>query len=153
MSEFPDLGRRYQPLSWLARRSHGSSLAVLDHWTGRSVFLKILADDRKHDLRSVERFLLESAVLRRLAEHQPCPVVPLLDTGHIDGRPYFTSPLMPGWTLAEAMRNRPVFQPRSVLRLIELALVRLRDIQALPKGTQLNLRIELRPNTVRLTIC
>src|SRR5205823_6890620 len=122
----PDLGGKYLPLYPLASHSRTLAFAAHEEATGRLVFIKMLQGSLRGDAAAVRAFRNEPALQQWLAARAAAEVVPpVLEIGDWDGRPYFVQPLLPGWSLARAMRTRPAFTGASALRVVEACLAQL----------------------------
>jgi DNA-binding SARP family transcriptional activator len=94
------------------------SYMATDARHGRAVVLKVLLPSLASQL-DTRRFLREIALTARL---QHPHLVPLLESGQIDGTPWFTAPALPGGSLRERLSADPFVPLAEALRLsIEVA--------------------------------
>lgn len=106
-----ELGRGATSIVYLAREDSD----------GRAVAIKVLRDELITEI-STERFLREIRVTARL---QHPNIVPVLDSGEYDGRPYFVLPHMAGGTLRarlEREKQLPISDVIAIGRAIADAL-------------------------------
>jgi tRNA A-37 threonylcarbamoyl transferase component Bud32/tetratricopeptide (TPR) repeat protein len=106
-----ELGRGATSVVYLARQ----------HSDGRAVAIKILREELVTEI-STERFLREIRVTTRL---QHPNIVPVLDSGQVDGRPFFVLPHMDGGTLRarlEREKQLPIPDVLSIGKAIAAAL-------------------------------
>src|SRR3982751_5119414 len=73
-----------------------------DRVRGMAVAIKVLREDAMSAV-SVERFLLE---IRRTAQLPHPHIVQVLDSGELEGRPYFVLPFLEGGTLRDRLRKQ-----------------------------------------------
>jgi serine/threonine protein kinase len=65
-------------------------------------------------------FLNEPAILQWLVREAPeAPVLPVLETGTWRQRPFFTQQLLAGWPLEAALREHPILNSASAVKVIE----------------------------------
>jgi eukaryotic-like serine/threonine-protein kinase len=92
-----EISNRYAIEGEIGRGGTAVVYRARDRVRGMDVAIKMMRADVMGSL-SIERFLLEIRQTARL----PHPhIVPVLDSGEIDGRPYFVLPFMDGGTLRE----------------------------------------------------
>jgi serine/threonine-protein kinase len=84
-----------------------------DRVRGIDVAIKLLREDAMSAM-SVERFLLE---IRQTAKLPHPHIVPVLDSGQIEGRPYFVLPYMDGGTLRERLLRQKQLPFEEVIAL------------------------------------
>src|SRR4051794_30723844 len=115
----PDFGGRYRAIRVISDRERSTTFAAMELVSGEGRFVKLARESARNDPAARRAFRHEAAMVRKLErEAGPGVVVPVLDEGSWEGRPYFAQPLLEGWSLAQAMRARPVFDARSTLQVI-----------------------------------
>src|SRR6185436_183547 len=92
------LNERYRILSTIGRGGAASVLKAEDSKHGRMVAVKLLRTELSY-FGGSDRFAREIAIL---ATMQHPHVLPLLDSGVIDGQPYYVMPFVTG----ESLRDR-----------------------------------------------
>ncbi|MEO5568794.1 MAG: protein kinase, partial [Gemmatimonadaceae bacterium] len=92
-----DVAERYAIEGEIGRGGTAVVYRAHDRVRGIDVAIKLMRDDAIGSL-SIERFLLE---IRQTAKLPHPHIVPVLDSGEIEGRPYFVLPFMDGGTLRE----------------------------------------------------
>jgi len=116
----PEFDGRYTGVEWLDERELACTFRAIDPRTSQRVFLKLLREDKKDDRIAARLFLNEPAILQWLVREAPeASVLPVLETGTWRQRPFFTQPLLAGWTLEAALRGHPILNSASALRVIE----------------------------------
>jgi len=112
--------RRYVDLELLGTRQVSCSFKATDTEAGRAVFLKALNPAVVDDATAVRIFLHEPTVLRAIVRQAPqVPALRVLDLGRWNGRPFFTLPLLAGWSLDRVVKTKACFHPLSAVRIIE----------------------------------
>ncbi|MGE0711557.1 MAG: protein kinase [Planctomycetota bacterium] len=107
---------RFQVLAEIGRGGFGQVLRAFDPQRGREVAIKLLLKD---DPRAQARFAREVAAATRLRHPN---VVPVLESGDLQGRPYLVMDLVQGETLAElAQRERALSTTRAAELLRDVA--------------------------------
>lgn len=116
----PEFDGRYTGIEWLDEREIACTFRAVDPRTSQRVFLKLLREDKKDDRIATRLFLNEPAILRWLVREAPeAPVLPVLETGTWRERPFFTQQLLAGWPLEAALREHPILNPGSAVKVIE----------------------------------
>lgn len=96
------LGGRYVPGARLGGGGVAEVCAATDRQTGAVVAVKWLLPQLAEDARARRRFLREAALLRALAHPN---VLPVLDEGEAEGRPFLVLPLAAGGDLRGRLRR------------------------------------------------
>src|ERR1700741_1152637 len=116
----PEFDGRYTGVEWLDERELACTFRAVDPRSSQRVFLKLLREDKKDDPIAARLFLNESAILQWLVREAPeASVLPILETGTWRQRPFFTQQLLAGWPLEAALREQPILNSASALRVIE----------------------------------
>jgi serine/threonine-protein kinase len=95
------LAGRYEIEQEIGRGGMAAVYAARDRQTNGAVAVKVMHPSLG-DLLGVERFMREIRVTSTLRHPG---IVPLLDTGEVDGQPYYTMPLVRGETLAQRLQR------------------------------------------------
>ena len=115
------LGGRYRLGRELGRGGMATVYLARDEKHGRDVAIKVIRQDLSASL-GHERFLREIEIAARLRHPN---IVPLYDSGDVDGSLYFVMPYERGQSLRERLRDRgalPIADALSVLRDVARAL-------------------------------
>jgi serine/threonine protein kinase len=116
----PEFDGRYTGIEWLDERELACTFRAVDPRTSQRVFLKLLREDKKGDQIAARLFLNEPAILQWLVREAPeASVLPVLETGTWQQRPFFTQQLLAGWPLEAALREHPILNSASAVRVIE----------------------------------
>ena len=98
-----DFFRKYEILERVAQGGQGDIWKVWDHELRRCVAMKRLSDNTLASGPARYRFLAGAQIAGQL-EHPG--ILPVLDAGlDPDGRPFYTTPLLPGTTLGDIWRS------------------------------------------------
>lgn len=109
---------RYRLVRLVGEGGMGSVYEALDTDKGRTVALKILAEQYSSDDRFRERFKRES---RAAATVQEPHVIPIHDWGEIDGNLYIDMRLVDGETLYSILKKRPLSPEKAVEIISQVA--------------------------------
>lgn len=109
---------KYRIIGLLGTGGMGSVYEAVDTSKGRTVALKVLADQYSQDERFRERFQRESRAAAMLQEPH---VVPIHDWGEIDGYLYIDMRLVQGMTLNEVVAREPLAPARAVSVVSQVA--------------------------------
>jgi tRNA A-37 threonylcarbamoyl transferase component Bud32 len=110
---------RYEAPRLVGRGGMGEIYVARDHVLGRTVAVKLLVERFADEPELRERFRREALTAARLSGEPH--VVTIFDVGEHDGRPFTVMEYLPGGTLAERARNRPVPTKQAVSWLAEAA--------------------------------
>jgi len=100
-----ELGQGGMATVWLAEeRKHG-----------RKVAIKVMRPEFARSL-NAERFLREIGIAARLAHPH---IVPLIDSGEVDGLPYYVSPYVPGGSLRDRLERDGALPLADALRIAQ----------------------------------
>jgi serine/threonine protein kinase len=97
---------RYADPRLIGQGGMGRIYLAEDRELGRKVAVKVLDDRFANDERLRERFKREALTAARLSSHPH--VVTIFDVGEWQGRPFIVMEYLPGGTLGERTRRRPV---------------------------------------------
>ena len=97
---------RYEAPRLVGRGGMGEIYVARDHVLGRTVAVKLLVERFAEEPELRERFRREALTAARLSGEPH--VVTIFDVGEHDGRPFTVMEYLPGGTLAERARSRPV---------------------------------------------
>jgi eukaryotic-like serine/threonine-protein kinase len=100
------LPNRYADPRPIGRGGMGQIYLAEDRELGRKVAIKVLDDRFAGNEQLRERFKREALVAARLSGHPH--VVTIFDVGESQGRPFIVMEYLPGGTLADRTRQRPV---------------------------------------------
>lgn len=117
-----DFFEKYDLLEKVAGGGQGVVWKAWDFEFHRCVAMKRIAEQAVHDLPAVHRFLAEAQIASQL-EHPG--ILPIFDVGlDPDGRPYYTTQLLPGDTLETVWRqvHSAPGSPWTLQRAVELLL-------------------------------
>jgi serine/threonine kinase PknH len=109
---------KYNITRLLGKGGMGEVYEAYDTGKGRTVALKILAEEVSHDVAFRTRFQRESQAAAILQEPH---VIPIHDWGEIDGSLYIDMRLVKGQTLLELMENGPLEAARVVSIISQIA--------------------------------
>ncbi|WP_231984317.1 protein kinase, partial [Mycobacterium sp. E342] len=102
---------RYQLLSVIGEGGMGTVYKAHDTIIGRDVAVKVLAGALGSEPGYVERFRREAHTVARLTEAH---IIPVFDTGEVDGRLYLVMPLVDGVDLGALLqRDGPMLPERA----------------------------------------
>jgi eukaryotic-like serine/threonine-protein kinase len=108
------LDAKYQLVEIVGRGGASTVLKGHDVRHGRLVAVKIIRSDTAH-FGGPERFAREIAILAQL---QHPHILPLLDSGLIDGQPYYVMPFVEGESLRDRLQREGRLAVQDVLRLV-----------------------------------
>ncbi|MDI3312735.1 MAG: protein kinase [Mycobacterium sp.] len=109
---------KYRLTRLLGRGGMGEVYEAYDTEKGRTVALKILAEQHSHDEQFRTRFQRESHAAAILQEPH---VIPIHDWGEIDGSLYIDMRLVTGQTLHELLKDGPLQPDRAVAIITQVA--------------------------------
>ena len=109
---------RYEKPRLIGRGGMGEIYLARDRTLGRTVAVKVLAERLAEEQELRERFRREALTAARLSGEPH--VVTIFDVGEHNGRPFTVMEYLPGGTLAERARRRPV-EPEHALAWLEQA--------------------------------
>ena len=122
LEALPDFDGKYTRLALISERQMTCAFSAEDA-TGRAVFIKMLRESKLGDATAELLFANEAALLQLINRQAPSvPIVPLIETGIFQERPYFVQPLLEGYTLRAALRAHPTLAGQSAINLIERCL-------------------------------
>jgi len=107
------LARRYAIEKELGSGGMGTVYLAVDRKHGRKVALKVLAPDLAMAL-GPERFLREIEIVSRLSHPH---ILPLHDSGHAAGVPYYVTPFVTGGSLDARLKREGRLPPAEAVRL------------------------------------
>jgi tRNA A-37 threonylcarbamoyl transferase component Bud32 len=113
------LPRRYEEPELIGRGGMGEIYLARDRTLGRTVAVKLLAERLAEEPELRERFRREALTAARLSGEPH--VVTIFDVGEHEGRPFIVMEYLPGGTLAERARRRPVEPERALAWLAQAA--------------------------------
>ena len=113
------LPRRYEEPELIGRGGMGEIYLARDRTLGRTVAVKLLAERLAEEPELRERFRREALTAARLSGEPH--VVTIFDVGEHEGRPFIVMEYLPGGTLAERARSRPVEPERALAWLAQAA--------------------------------
>ena len=123
LEALPDFDGKYTRLALISERQMTCAFSAEDAGSGQAVFIKMLRESKVGDEIAEHLFANEAALLQLINRHAPwVPILPVIDTGIIQGRAYFVQPLLEGYTLRAALRAHPTLAGRSAINLIERCL-------------------------------
>lgn len=104
----------YELVEELGRGGMGIVYRAIQRSLQREVAVKMILRDRLASPADRRRFFVEAEATAKLSHPH---IVPLYEVGEIDGRPYFSMPLVEGRTLAMRLADGPLPQ-RDAVRLL-----------------------------------
>jgi serine/threonine-protein kinase len=110
---------RYEVPRLVGRGGMGEIYVARDSVLGRTVAVKLLAERFAEEPELRERFRREALTAARLSDEPH--VVTIFDVGEHEGRPFTVMEYLPGGTLAERARSRPVPPELAVTWLTQAA--------------------------------
>lgn len=109
---------KYKLVSLVGEGGQGSVYEAYDTDKGRTVALKVLAEQYSQDARFRERFKRESRAAAKLQEPH---VIPIHDWGEIDGNLFIDMRMVDGETLHQLLQKGPVQTDRAVHIIAQIA--------------------------------
>ena len=110
------LSGRFRIVRFIARGGMGEVYEAEDRVLGERVALKTIRSDVADDERSMERFLREVHLSRRVTHPNVCRI---FDVFHHESLAFLTMELLPGETLAERIARRGRLAPDEALPLVD----------------------------------
>lgn len=107
----------YELLEQIGRGGMGVVFRAFQHSLGRQVAIKFIVGSLADQPQAILRFSAEARSAARL--HHP-HIVPIYESGQVDGMPFFSMPLLNGQTLAERLEGGGIATPAAVELMIEL---------------------------------
>ncbi len=107
---------RFQVLEEVGRGGMGVVYRVFDPDLRREVALKLLARLGDDQVRELERFRREAALASKLRHPR---IVGVYAFGELEGRPYYTMPLVEGRSLKDEVAHGGPLEPRRAARICE----------------------------------
>ncbi|MDP7722166.1 serine/threonine-protein kinase [Mycobacterium sp. TY814] len=107
---------RYRLVELIGQGGMGEVYKARDTVMGRDVAIKILPADRGREAGFRERFSREALTCARLTEPH---IIPIHDTGEIDGRLYLVMPIINGVDVDTALKRDGPMAPARAVRIIE----------------------------------
>jgi serine/threonine protein kinase len=107
---------RYRLIEVIGRGGMGAVYRARDTVIDREVAVKVLPAELANEPGYRERFRREAHTAARLAEPH---IIPIYDTGEIDGQLYLVMPVVDGLDLTSVLRRDGVLQPALAVRVIE----------------------------------
>jgi serine/threonine kinase PknH len=107
---------RYRLFELIGQGGMGAVYRAHDNVIGRDVAIKVLPPDLATEPGYQARFRREAHTAARLAEPH---VIPIYDTGEIDGRLYLVMPVVDGVDLENLLENGGPMNPPRAVRVIE----------------------------------
>jgi serine/threonine protein kinase len=116
----PEFDGRYTGVEWLDERELACTFRAVDPRTSQRVFVKLLREEKKDDPIAARLFLNEPTILQWLVREAPeTSVLPVLETGTWQQRPFFTQQLLAGWPLEAALQEHPILNSASAVMVVE----------------------------------
>src|SRR5919107_1158918 len=109
------LAERYTIERELGRGGMATVYLAEERKHGRKVALKVMRPELAASLNG-ERFLREIGIAARLSHPH---IVPLIDSGEVDGLPYYVSPFVPGGSLRDRLERDGRLPVRDALRIAQ----------------------------------
>ncbi len=106
---------RYRLFELIGRGGMGEVYKAHDTVMGRDVAIKILPGDRGRDSRFRARFSREALISARLTEPH---IIPIHDTGEIDGHLYLVMPIINGVDIDTALKRDGPMAPARAVRVV-----------------------------------
>ncbi|MBW0016638.1 MAG: sensor domain-containing protein [Mycobacterium sp.] len=107
---------RYRLLSVIGEGGMGRVYRAHDTVIGRDVAIKVLSADLSAEPGYQERFRREAHIAARLAEPH---IIPIHDTGEIDGQLYLVMPVVQGTNIQDLLERDGPMSPRRAAGVIE----------------------------------
>jgi hypothetical protein len=99
----------------LGRGGVGVVYEAVDRRLGRTLAVKVLKVSFDTDDVALERFRREASACARVRHDH---IVPIFESGEIDGQPYYAMDLVPGETLSDQIRDGRTPAPRDLCRAL-----------------------------------
>jgi hypothetical protein len=107
---------RYRLLSVIGRGGMGTVYRAHDTLIGRDVAIKVLPNELGADREYQQRFRREAITAARLNEPH---IIPIHDTGEIDGRLYLVMPIVDGVDVQDLLQRDGPMSPERAVHIIE----------------------------------
>lgn len=107
---------RYQLLELIGEGGMGKVYRARDAIIGRDVAIKVLPTELGAEPGYRDRFRREAHTAARLAEPH---IIPIYDTGEIDGQLYLVMPVVDGVDLSTVLRRVAAMRPPRAVRVVE----------------------------------
>lgn len=111
-----ELFGRYRLLGLIGQGGMGQVYRAHDMEIGRDVAIKVLPAGLAGERGYVQRFRREAYTVARLSEPH---IIPIYDTGEIDGRLYLAMPIIDGIDLQTSLAQRGPMTPELAVKVIE----------------------------------
>jgi len=111
-----ELFGRYRLISLIGQGGMGQVYRAHDTEIGRDVAIKVLPANLLGERGYVQRFRREAYTVARLNEPH---IIPIYDTGEIDGRLYLVMPIVEGIDLHTSLAERGAMTPELAVKVIE----------------------------------
>jgi len=111
-----ELFGRYQLLELIGQGGMGRVYKAHDTVIGRDVAIKVLPTELASEPGYAERFRREAYTVARLNEPH---IVPIYDTGEIDGRLFLAMPIIEGIDLASLLSRDGALRPETAVKVVE----------------------------------
>ncbi|BBZ68633.1 hypothetical protein MINS_40620 [Mycolicibacterium insubricum] len=107
---------RYRLLSVIGQGGMGTVYRAHDTVIDRDIAIKVLSAELAGEPGYADRFRREARVAARLAEPH---IIPIYDTGEIDGQLYLTMPVVDGTDVAELLDRRGPMSPERAVHIVD----------------------------------
>jgi serine/threonine-protein kinase len=107
---------RFEVLAEIGRGGMGVVYRAMDQDLKREVALKVLSVELSEDARELERFRREATLASKLRHPR---IVGVYSFGEVEGRPFYTMPIVEGRSLKEVLQQEGPLPPKRAARLLE----------------------------------
>ncbi len=109
---------RFEVQEELGRGGMGVVYRAMDQDLKREVALKVLSVELSDDARELERFRREATLASKLRHPR---IIGVYSFGEVEGRPFYTMPLVEGRSLKELLQQEGPLPPKRAARILEQA--------------------------------
>ncbi|MCO5169539.1 MAG: extracellular solute-binding protein [Planctomycetes bacterium] len=107
---------RFEVVAEIGRGGMGVVYRAIDQDLKREVALKVLSVELSDDARELERFRREATLASKLRHPR---IIGVYSFGEVEGRPFYTMPLVEGRSLKEVLQQEGPLPPKRAAKLIE----------------------------------